>query len=355
MAFLTTLLVSWGLATLLSSCAGWTTPPPSSKLPPVAIAQSIVLQSWSLGSVFWLLLGTILAFTAITTSAPLTSVFYGLPALAILAPLPYFIVDVARRDARLKTRRIVFFNPFPEVGTTFTRTIEGGETRDIAHPIALYIEAGDWKSIDVADSSHRRHFDANFKAAPNIYIAEGDNEFLHIFDSLALWKFVIHPGNTKAMRAFTKAMEHQSAAPTTPSLPTTPAAAPTVTKKTTSKTSKPAPASAPSPSTSDDSDDLPLERPESASASNTGDTNDASDTGAAGETAETSDADEKDYWNPEESENVESAPESSPVSEPPESKLDALVTPKPVKTRRARPLSLKRKSGNERNVLPPPE
>jgi len=174
-------------------------------LPAAALARLILLGRWNFSAILW----TSVALLAILAGVLQEGVFglgARLVALAILGPMGIYYLDLGRRDSRLLSRQVIFYNPISPPGTGYERVLEEGLTRDVSEPIFLYLDEEDWRSVKTASLEHRKFFDGHYRVAPNLYCASGDNIFLQAFDSLGLWPYVVHPGNKAAMSAFANAL-----------------------------------------------------------------------------------------------------------------------------------------------------
>lgn len=148
--------------------------------------------------------------------------------LFILLPVPWFIIDIIRRDTGIRFKEFIFFDCFEPVGTRYKRSITAGRLEEKNPTIYLYIDDEDWQSILAVNKANRNYLET-FAVKNTLYLfkALGNNEFMQFFDSLQLYKFVVHPGNVKAMTAFERAMRAARTPPadfqTTPPPVTTPA------------------------------------------------------------------------------------------------------------------------------------
>ena len=128
--------------------------------------------------------------------------------LFLTAPLPLILIDYVRRDTALKSRQYVYFNPFTPVSSRFEKTLEDGKMIERAPIVYLYITSEDWKSITTISTNDIKFFERyKIKGTGALYKATADNEFLHLYDSHHMGKFVVHPENLKAMAAFEEGLK----------------------------------------------------------------------------------------------------------------------------------------------------
>lgn len=183
--------------------------------PAAIIGIAIGLNNYSLKSNGYLGLGFLALLLSLLLSGFLGAVFAA-AAIVILAPVSFYAVMAAKADARFRLRKVVFFNPIPTVGTSFERVIKAGVTEDISEPIVLYMPPDIWEEIGISTGPVRLQFEGGKRIGPGLYRASGDNDFLHSLDSLGLWRFIVHPGNERAMRDFAEALEFKAAAARAP-------------------------------------------------------------------------------------------------------------------------------------------
>lgn len=202
-AFLSALAVSWILALFLGTGASAT--PPPQWVPGRGLANFA-----HNGRVTGFLIGEIACLAISALVAIFLGGFIGLigqaAILLILTGFPLWSLCLTGLASARAGRTVVLYNALHPIGTSYTRVVKGGLSDDKAEPVYLYMTDDDWSGIATASLEDRHFFDANYRVAPGLYRAEGDNRFLQVFDSLGLWPFVVHPGNDVAMQAFSAAL-----------------------------------------------------------------------------------------------------------------------------------------------------
>lgn len=204
-ALLPILLAGWVLALLLGGTAAGIIPSvPPAWHPAMWLAEGALLRvrigRLILSLIF--LAGVLLACGSPRFGTAATAIL-----LFTLIPLPWCVIDIIRRDMSLRSKELVFFDCYSPVGTRFIRHLNEGKMEEENPIIYLYMDDDDWRGIEVAARADREYLNSFLvKGTLHLYRAQGDNEFMQFFDSLQLYKFVVHPGNPKAMAAIEKAM-----------------------------------------------------------------------------------------------------------------------------------------------------
>jgi len=202
------LSVFWG-----SKAAGFTPkPPPFRWHPAYWVAESACLGQKSAAAYF----GALLMLFGAAASA--LGVVGEIIALGLLAPLPLFLIDFCRRDTRLRGIDYVFFNPFKPVSEQPTTVTSGGRQTEIFQIIYLHIPDAAWDELRGTMDENEQSYLARKRVAPTLFRAEVDADFMLLFDSLCMNRFVIHSENEVAMKAFMDALTAADsvAAPATP-------------------------------------------------------------------------------------------------------------------------------------------
>jgi Uncharacterized membrane-bound protein len=181
------------------------------KTPAASIGFAIGLGTLTIPSILYFLLGVGLLVAGIVSHGILAGISGG-GGLLILGPVGFHAMMATRMDSRRRFRSLVYFNPIPATGTSFERRIENGETVDVSEPVVLYIPPDQWDELELSNPTIRQYFEGELRIAPGLYRAAGDNDFLHALDSLSLWRFIVHPGNPVAIKAFADALNGTAAA-----------------------------------------------------------------------------------------------------------------------------------------------
>lgn len=131
--------------------------------------------------------------------------FWGLVSAFVLAPIPYLLVDYSRRDARLRRVKRVFYNPLHAVTSQPTRELSGGRVEERLMKVFFCIDEVEWGTLSQVMGDAVRSYLERRRVAGPIFCADADNDFLQVYDSLGLSRFLIEPSNTKVMGAITSA------------------------------------------------------------------------------------------------------------------------------------------------------
>lgn len=131
--------------------------------------------------------------------------FWGMASAFVLVPLPYLLVDYSRRDARVRRVKRVFYNPLHAVTSQPVRELSGGRVEEKVMKVYFCIDEVEWGTLSQVMGDAVRSYLERRRVAGPIFCSEADNEFLQVYDSLGLSRFLIEPSNTKAMEAIVQA------------------------------------------------------------------------------------------------------------------------------------------------------
>ena len=127
--------------------------------------------------------------------------------LFALAPLPSLILDFSRRDSKLRGVDYVFHNPLSPVTERPTTITENGRQTEIYQKIFLYIPEKDLEAMRGFMDNNEFVYLKGKRVAGALYKAAVDPDFMLVFDSLRLNRFLVHPENVVAMDAFVAALK----------------------------------------------------------------------------------------------------------------------------------------------------
>lgn len=216
--FFYAITLGWAVALLLARRAGGegsTAPMPWH--PAAWLCESVALGRG--GPKFWAGLGFCAAAVLASSQGP----FWGLAAAFVLVPLPYLLVDYSRRDARLRRVKRVFYNPLHAVTSQPVRELSGGRVEERVMKVYFCIDEVEWGTLSQVMGDAVRSYLERRRVAGPIFCSDADNEFLQVYDSLGLSRFLLEPSNAKVMEtvvsAFARPAGGGPAAARSPSLP----------------------------------------------------------------------------------------------------------------------------------------
>lgn len=208
--------------------AGLTKEIPPSWVPACWVAEFLVGGTSPIKGTLALLLGLglLLYGYGLGSLAESLAVF---AAFLIFSPVPYYGVEVIERRQQVRCREIIFFNALSPLTTRNERRMVEGRLVETGTVVVFYIEPEEFLRITRGNQELRWYF-KKFEIAPGLFRANCDNEFLQVFDSLDLYRFVLNPEHQTAVDIFAKCLQPQTrpaAAPSTAHRPPTPAPTPT--------------------------------------------------------------------------------------------------------------------------------
>lgn len=192
----------WVLSLLWGSkTAGYTPTPPALKWHPAYwFAEAVCLgQKNAMGY----LGGIVLLVGGLVGSVNLAG---GVAGIILLWPLPILLIDFCRRDSKLRGVDYVFFNPFKPVSERPETVTVGGRQNEIYQTIYLYIPDSSWDDIRPLMDDNEQAYLARKRVAPGLFRSEVDADFMLLFDSMRMNRFVIHSENEEAMKSFSEAL-----------------------------------------------------------------------------------------------------------------------------------------------------
>ncbi len=198
--FFYAIAVGWALALILARKAGGEgAKAPLTWHPAAWLCESVALGRG--GPKFMAGLGFCAAAVLASSQGPLWS----LAAAFTLVPLPYLLVDYSRRDARLRRVQRIFYNPLHAVTSQPVRELSGGRVEERVMKVYFCIDEVEWGTLSQVMGDAVRSYLERRRVAGPIFCSDADNEFLQVYDSLGLSRFLIEPSNTKAMEAIVSA------------------------------------------------------------------------------------------------------------------------------------------------------
>lgn len=206
--FFYAVVIGWLVALLLARRAGGEGA--SAPLPwhPAAwLCEAVALGRG--GPKFWAGLGFCSAAVLAASQGP----FWGLAAVFVLVPLPYLLVDYSRRDARLRRVKRVFYNPLHAVTSQPVRELSGGRVEERVMKVYFCIDEVEWGTLSQVMGDAVRSYLERRRIAGPIFCSDADNEFLQVYDSLGLSRFLIEPSNIKVMETVVEAFSAPRPAP----------------------------------------------------------------------------------------------------------------------------------------------
>jgi hypothetical protein len=136
--------------------------------------------------------------------------FWAVAAAFILVPVPYLLVDYSRRDARLHRIKRVFYNPLHAVTSQPVRELTAGRVEERVMKIYFCIDDVEWGTLTQVMGDAVRSYLERRRIAGPVFCSDADNEFLQVYDSLGLSRFLIEPSNEKAMKVICEAFSSPS-------------------------------------------------------------------------------------------------------------------------------------------------
>lgn len=125
--------------------------------------------------------------------------------LGILAPLPYLLVDYCRRDSKVRRTKRVFFNPLHAVTSQPYRSLTKGRVDESVMKLYFCIDDAEWTGLKQVMSDPVREYLERRRIGGPIFEGEADNDFLQVYDSLGLSRFLIEPSNERIIQALVTA------------------------------------------------------------------------------------------------------------------------------------------------------
>lgn len=159
------------------------------------------------GGKFWAGVGCCL-FGAFLGSRGLIGGVFG---LFILAPIPYLLLDHSRRDSRVRQIRRIFYNPLRAVTSQPAKELSNGRVEETVMKLYFCIDDVDWGTLTQVMGEPVRHFLERRRVAGPIFAGDADNDFLQVYDSLGLSRFLVEPSNDKAMKTIISLIGGESA------------------------------------------------------------------------------------------------------------------------------------------------
>jgi hypothetical protein len=163
----------------------------------------------AVGPKFWAGLGFCSAAVLASSQGP----FWSLAATFVLVPLPYLLVDYSRRDARLRRVKRVFYNPLHAVTSQPVRELSGGRVEERVMKVYFCIDEVEWGTLSQVMGDAVRSYLERRRLAGPIFCSDADNEFLQVYDSLGLSRFLLEPSNAKVMETVVSAFALPSSTP----------------------------------------------------------------------------------------------------------------------------------------------
>jgi len=196
--FFYAICLSWLIALMLAkSNAGEGTSAPLVWHPGGWVAEGVALGRT--GGKFWAGIFC-LAFAVFLGSRGLIGGVFG---ILLLAPVPYLLVDYSRRDSRVRQIRRIFYNPLKAVTSQPIRELSSGRVEESVMRLYFCIDEVDWGALTQVMGEPVRQFLERRRIKGPLFAAEADNDFLQVYDSLGLSRFLVEPSNEKAMKTIT--------------------------------------------------------------------------------------------------------------------------------------------------------
>jgi hypothetical protein len=134
--------------------------------------------------------------------------------ILILSPLPFLLIDYCRRDSRVRQVKRVFFNPLHAVTSQPVRELASGRVDERVMKLYFCIDTEAWGSLSQVMGEPVRQYLEKRRIHGPIFGAEADNDFLQVYDSLGLSRFLIEPSNTRIIDALCKTVDGEEVDPT---------------------------------------------------------------------------------------------------------------------------------------------
>ena len=122
-------------------------------------------------------------------------------ALAYLLPLWHVFLDTMKRDHTVRSRRVILFQPKSPLNSKVEKKSDSsGRLVEVAPAVYWFMDRNDMEHLAGATSDDKKVLTA-CRIAAGFYKATVTNEFLQLFDSLSLYKFLVDHSNPKTMLA----------------------------------------------------------------------------------------------------------------------------------------------------------
>lgn len=122
-----------------------------------------------------------------------------------LGPLPFYLLEAARKHEALLSREVVYINVFSPITTRHDRTIKDGKLVEETPDIWFYLPDSEFAKLTMLRKEDYT-FLQQFAVVGGLYRAPAKSDFLQLFDSFCLYPYLIHPDNKMAMAAFEDAL-----------------------------------------------------------------------------------------------------------------------------------------------------
>lgn len=203
--FFYALCLAWGVSLLLSRKAGGEGgSPPLTWHPAAWVCEAVALGRG--GGKFW----TGVFFTALGAFLGTQGAGGGLVGLFLLAPLPFLLVDYCRRDARVRQVKRIFYNPLHAVTSQPVRSLSSGRVEETVMKLYFCIDDAAWGGLSQVMGEAVRQYLERRRVAGPLFCADADNDFLQVYDSLGLSRFLVEPSNISVMETI---CQHMGATP----------------------------------------------------------------------------------------------------------------------------------------------
>jgi hypothetical protein len=205
--FAIALILCWIISlSCASGSAGYTDFPPRLKWHPAYwVAEGVCLRQITPACTFGFILFIVGGILGSVAGLPgeLFGVF-------LLAPLPHLIIDFTRRDTELRSKDFYFFNPFKPISEKPTTITSGGRQEEVFQEAYFYISDKDWSELVQKMDANEVTFLKGKWQVSGIYLSDITPEFMHLFDSLNLSRFLVHPENKQAMESIIEELRASS-------------------------------------------------------------------------------------------------------------------------------------------------
>ena len=183
-----------------TAAAGFTT-----KIPFRWHPASWLSEFYVIGRRTWRSLLALLSFVAVILGVvllPYPGCFIAwLLALAYLLPLWHVFLDTLKRDQTVRSRRVILFQPKSPLNSKVEKkTDSSGRLVEVAPEVYWFMDRNDMEHLAGATADDKKVLTA-CRIAAGFYKATVTNEFLQLFDSLSLYKFLVDHSNPKTMLA----------------------------------------------------------------------------------------------------------------------------------------------------------